>query len=50
MGVNTIGKCITDDEVIRQASKDEIIRRYYQALCDFKTGNGDMETAERINE
>ena len=48
MGVNTIGKCITDDEVIRQASKDEIIRRYYQALCDFKTGNGDMETAERI--
>ena len=48
MGVNTIGKCITDDEVIRQASKDEIIRRYYQALCDFKTGNGDMETAESI--
>lgn len=48
MGVNTIGKCITDDEVIKQASKDEIIRRYYQALCDFKTGNGDMETAERI--
>ena len=48
MGVNTIGKCIIDDKVVQEAAKAEIIRRYYQALCDCKTGNGDGETADRI--
>lgn len=48
MGVNMIGKCIIDDQVVQVAAKAEIIRRYYQALCDCKTGNGDTETAERI--
>lgn len=48
MGVNMIGKCIIDDQVVQKAAKAEIIRRYYQALCDCKTGNGDIETAERI--
>ena len=48
MGVNTIGKCIVDDKVVQEAAKAEIIRRYYQALCDCKTGSGDMETADRI--
>ena len=48
MGVNMIGKCIIDDPVVQEAAKAEIIRRYYQALCDCKTGNGDTETAERI--
>ena len=48
MGVNMIGKCIIDDPVVQVAAKAEIIRRYYQALCDCKTGNGDTETAERI--
>lgn len=32
MGVNMVGNCIVDDEVCREASKQEIIRRYYQAL------------------
>lgn len=32
MGVNMVGFCICDDEVCCQASKDEIIRRYYAAL------------------
>ncbi len=48
MGVNMIGQCIIDDQVVQEAAKAEIIRRYYQALCDCKTGNGDEETAERI--
>lgn len=48
MGVNAIGSCITNDEVVKQASRDEIIRRYYKALCDAKIGNGDEETAKRI--
>ena len=38
MGVNMIGSCISDDEVCRQASLQEIIRRYYTALCQFADG------------
>ncbi len=41
MGVNMAGSCIIDDEVVRQASKQEIIRRYYTALCDRKQGKAD---------
>lgn len=38
MGVNMAGYCIVDDEICCQASKNEIIRRYYGALCDAKKG------------
>ena len=38
MGVNMVGNCIIDDEATRQASGQEIIRRYYTALCDHKQG------------
>lgn len=38
MGVNMVGNCITDDDVVRKASNDEIIRRYYTALCDARKG------------
>ena len=38
MGVNMIGSCISDDEVCREASRQEIIRRYYTALCQFADG------------
>ena len=38
MGVNMAGFCICDDDVCCQASKDEIIRRYYTALCDYANG------------
>jgi uncharacterized protein (UPF0371 family) len=36
MGVNMAGNCIIDDEVCRQASEQEIIRRYYTCMCDMK--------------
>ena len=36
MGVNMIKQCITDPEVVRKAATDEIIRRYYNTLCDYK--------------
>ena len=32
MGVNMAGKCIFDDEASSRSIKQEIIRRYYQAL------------------
>lgn len=41
MGVNMVGNCIVDDEVVRQASKQEIIRRYFAALCDQKENGTD---------
>lgn len=34
MGVNMAGNCIFDDEACCRASEQEIIRRYYKALCD----------------
>ncbi len=38
MGVNMAGNCIVDDEAVCEASRQEIIRRYYEALCDQKRG------------
>ncbi|XXL56783.1 DUF1846 domain-containing protein [Butyricicoccus porcorum] len=36
MGVNMAGKCIIDDDACRWASRQEIIRRYYNCLCEHK--------------
>ena len=38
MGVNMLGHCIVDDAAAREASGQEIIRRYYSALCEHKQG------------
>ena len=38
MGVNMVGFCISDDEAVREASKQEIIRRYFQAVCHLANG------------
>ena len=38
MGVNMFGFCISDDDAVREASKQEIIRRYFQALCHLANG------------
>lgn len=48
MGVNMAGFAITDDEGTRKASYNEIIRRYYKALCDAKQGSEPVTTAENI--
>ncbi len=47
MGVNRAGLAITDDEACREASKQEIIRRYFIALCEYKKGVADEETPKR---
>ncbi len=39
MGVNMAGNCIFDDEAVRKAANQEIIRRYYQAECEKRKGN-----------
>ena len=38
MGVNMVGNCIVEDEACIEASRQEIVRRYYDALCDQKRG------------
>lgn len=43
MGVNMAGYGIIDDEAVRDASKQEIIRRYYNTLCQKRKGNADDE-------
>ena len=48
MGVNRAGFGITDDDVVREAACQEIIRRYLIALCDYKKGKIDNETLERV--
>jgi len=48
MGVNRVGFGIIDDEVVKEASKQEIIRRYFTTACDFKKGIIDEESVTRI--
>lgn len=47
MGVNRVGFGIIDDDVIKEASKQEIIRRYFKTGCEYKKGYVDKETLER---
>ena len=50
MGVNMAGFCISDDKVCCKASKDEIIRRYYNALCEFALATADRRTTIAAHE
>ncbi len=47
MGVNRIAFGIIDDEVIQEASRQEIIRRYFKTGCEYKKGHLDLETYNR---
>ncbi|MCI8623918.1 MAG: DUF1846 domain-containing protein [Provencibacterium sp.] len=44
MGVNMVGECITNEQAVRAASSQEIIRRYCSARCEQRKGYTDMET------
>jgi len=48
MGVNMAGYCISDDDVCREASLQEIIRRYYTALCRFADGKATENEVNKI--
>ncbi len=48
MGVNMAGFAISDDEVVREAACQEIIRRYYKAACDYKQGKGTKAARHKI--
>ncbi len=49
MGVNMAGNCIIDDEVVCEASKQEIIRRYYTALCEAKENMASSDTVNKLD-
>ena len=48
MGVNMVGNCITDDAAVRDASCQEIIRRYYDVLCDQKRGKVGNDVVRKL--
>ena len=48
MGVNMAGNCICNDEVCREASNQEIIRRYYSALKGLAQGTSDEDEVYKI--
>ena len=48
MGVNMVGFCIYDDDAVCHAARDEIVRRYYAALCNQRKGEGDGTDVAKI--
>ncbi|WP_455539870.1 DUF1846 domain-containing protein [Terrisporobacter sp.] len=49
MGVNRVGFGIVDDEVVREASIEEIIRRYFNTACQYKKGEVNKDAYETIS-
>ena len=48
MGVNMVGNAIIDDDACRYASQQEIVYRYYTALCDNKLGKVGKNQIEKL--
>ena len=48
MGVNMAGNCIIDDEACKEASRQEIVRRYYDALCGQRKGEVGEEEVYKL--
>ncbi len=48
MGVNMAGFCIVDDEACKEASRQEIIRRYYAERCQLRQGLSDEDGVIKI--
>jgi len=48
MGVNMAGFCVYDNDAVSAAAKQEVIRRYYTALCNNRKGNGSEVEIEKL--
>ncbi len=48
MGVNRAGYAICDDAVVREASIQEVIRRFFRYDCEYKMGLTDQDTVDRV--
>jgi len=49
MGVNMVGYAIDDNDKVEQASKAEVIRRWFETMCYFKQGMVDEDVVDRMN-
>ena len=48
MGVNMAGDCIFDDAAVREGARDEMVRRYYRALCNQRKGENNGGEIDKI--
>lgn len=48
MGVNRVGFGIIDDEIVKEAANQEVIRRYFKTACEYKKGQTEKDTFERV--
>ena len=48
MGVNMAGNCIIDDAAVKDAANAEIIRRYYNALCQVRKGHAEKDQVYKL--
>ena len=48
MGVNVVGDCIKDEEIVVEACKKEIVRRYYNELNNYKLGLTDSDAYSKV--
>ena len=48
MGVNMTGYCISDEELVREAAKQEIVRRYFKIWCSYKEGRLGTGAVEKL--
>jgi len=48
MGVNQVSRGIVDDAAVREAARQEILRRYFRCSCEYAMGGSDRESLQRI--
>lgn len=48
MGVNRVGSAITDQDQVKEAAKQEVIRRYFRYRCEYVMGLVEKETVQRV--
>jgi uncharacterized protein (UPF0371 family) len=48
MGVNRVGFAISDDPAVREAAKQEVIRRYFRYSCEYAMGFASEDTVQRV--
>lgn len=48
MGVNRAGFGIIDDEVVKEAGRQELIRRFFRYSCEYAIGFADKDTVQRV--
>ena len=48
MGVNVVGNCIINNDIVEEASKKEIVRRYYNEMNNYKLGLSDEDAYKKV--